>query len=454
MSKKRKEKNILKASKYNIIFEHDGKILAFNSFTTSLAEVDSDFLRLLENIEKSDVDNLNEKDTELLEQMKRGNFVIDDEVNELDLLKVSSFTSKCRNQHFAFTVALTLQCNFDCPYCYQNRQVGKISKDVREAIYKRIESEAALKHDISITWYGGEPLLAKDILEEMANKIIDICDKAGVRYSSSMITNGYLVDKDTIELLKRIKIKSVQVTIDGPPDIHNARRRTFDHSVKTFDKIIENIKLLCDNDISVNIRVNIDKGNKNELERLLKILAENGLQKCSISLGQVKDYTAACSSIAHTCLSGKEYADESLKDQEMLLKYGFSAKSFPYYPGIKSNYCCADAISSYVVDPEGNLYKCWNDTGVVERSVGNIKDDKIKYNKIYLDYLLWSPFDYEKCRECKCLPLCMGGCPYEGLKLGKPECEKWIYNLKEVLKMRYDINCAEEQKATQNGATS
>lgn len=27
-----------------------------------------------------------------------------------------------------------------------------------------------------------------------------------------------------------------------------------------------------------------------------------------------------------------------------------------------------------------------------------------------------------------------GGCPYEGLKQGKPDCEKWRYNLMDVLK--------------------
>lgn len=444
----------MKASKYNIIFEHDGKILAFNSLSTSLAKVDSDFLKLLEKIHNLNVNNLSEKDSELLEKMKKGHFVVDKEINELDLLKASSFASKFRDRHFALIMAPTLQCNFDCPYCYQNRQTGIVSEDVIEAIYRRIEAEAVQKHNISITWYGGEPLLAKNIIKKMSEKIIDICEKAGVNYTSGMTTNGYLIDEDTIKLLKNAKVDHVQVTMDGPPDIHNARRRLHDHSVKTFDRIIENIKLLCNNDIGVNIRVNIDKDNKDKLEELLKILAENNLQKCTISLGHVKDYTAVCSSIAHTCLSGKEYAEESLKDQKLLLKYGFKATSFPYYPGVRSNYCCADAISSFVVDPEGNIYKCWNDTGNVERRIGNIKDDKIKYNQIFLDYLLWSPFDYEKCRECKYLPLCMGGCPYDGLRLGEPECEKWIYNLKEVLKVRYNIDYNEKQKMAQNTSTS
>lgn len=64
----------MKASKYNIIFEHDGKILAFNSLSTSLAKVDSDFLKLLEKIHNLNVNNLSEKDSELLEKMKKRTF--------------------------------------------------------------------------------------------------------------------------------------------------------------------------------------------------------------------------------------------------------------------------------------------------------------------------------------------------------------------------------------------
>lgn len=48
----------------------------------------------------------------------------------------------------------------------------------------------------------------------------------------------------------------------------------------------------------------------------------------------------------------------------------------------------------------------------------------------------------------------MGGCPYDGLRLGEPECEKWIYNLKEVLKVRYNIDYNEKQKMAQNTSTS
>lgn len=125
------------------------------------------------------------------------------------------------------------------------------------------------------------------------------------------------------------------------------------------------------------------------------------------------------------------------------MKYGFKVDDYPFYPGIKANYCCADTLNAYVIGPNGDLYKCWNDIGNKERSVGNIKEPIKKYNKMYSDYPLWSPFNHEECINCNILPLCMGGCVYNGLKIGKPECEKWIYNLDDILKVRYDIHCKE-----------
>jgi uncharacterized protein len=138
----------------------------------------------------------------------------------------------------------------------------------------------------------------------------------------------------------------------------------------------------------------------------------------------------------------------------VLLKKGFNVSSYPYYPGTKANYCCADSRTAFVIDPEGNLYKCWNDIGNLKRSVGNIKENE-KENKnskipsLLFEYLLWSPFDNQECIGCEILPLCMGGCPYNGLKNKKVDCEKWKYGLTDILKTRYDIYCFEGAKKSE-----
>ncbi|MBQ3067602.1 MAG: SPASM domain-containing protein [Oscillospiraceae bacterium] len=430
----------MKASKYNIVFDYKGKKLAFNGLSAAFAEIDDNFIRLLDNIKNIKEDELSEKDKDLLEDMKRGSFVLDDDTNELNIIKLNSYLGKFRPSVLGLTIAPTLQCNFACPYCYEQRQTGMISKDVIDAIYKKVQDAAEHKSNISINWYGGEPLLAKDVIAEMSQKMIEICEKNNVKYDAYIVTNGYLINEETVKMFKKAKIMGAQITVDGPPEIHNARRKLCDPTIKTFDVIIKNIQLLMKNDIPVHIRINIDRTNIDKLEELLEILTQNGLQKCGIGLGHVKDYTSTCQSVAHDCLSNKEYAEETVKQQKILLKHGFRTVDYPYYPGVKANYCCADRLDSFVVGHDGELYKCWNDVGVKKHSVGNIKNDLALTNSnvLHQKYLLWSPFNYTECVECEYLPICMGGCPFNGMKSGKPECEKWVYNLIDILKVRYD----------------
>lgn len=428
----------LKSSKYNLIFDYKGKKLAFNSRSASLAEVDENFINMINNIDKIEEKDLNEADVKLIEDMKRGCYIIDKDEDEIQQLKLNNLIGKFGNKGtFGLTIAPTLQCNFACPYCYEERQNGMMSKEVQDAIIKRVEKEAEAKNNISITWYGGEPLLACNIIERMSKKMIEIAKKAGVKYSASIITNGYLINDKVAKMLKNAKVSHAQITLDGPPDVHDSRRKLRGGGA-TFDRIIENIKIMLKEEIAIGIRINIDKTNVDRLEELLKILADNGLQKCGISLGHVRSDTQACANVAGSCLTIEEYAKKYSKYQEVVLKYKFLEGVVYDYPDSRTNYCCADALSANVVGPDGALYKCWCDIGNQSRKVGDITKEKQKFNKIYTDYLMWSPFENEKCKNCSVLPLCMGGCPYHGLMGSEPECEKWIYNLKDALKFRFD----------------
>lgn len=434
----------MKESKYNILLNYKGKQLAFNSITSSFAEINDDFFRILKSLPNIEKESLSPEDAKLVEDMKLGGFILEEGDDELSILKLRSNMGKFNQKGFSLTIATTLQCNFACPYCYEERQTEFINDEIKNAIIERVKTEAECKNNIFIVWYGGEPLLTKDSIAEMSEKMIAITKEHGVDYHSNIITNGYLIDDSTVEILKKAKVTVAQITLDGPPEIHNSRRKLH-NGQGTFDKIISGIKLLIASEINVHIRVNIDKTNVNELENLLKILVDNGLQKCTLSLGHVKDYTQPCNGIDNNLLNNREYAEKTLNHQKLLLKYGFEADDYPFYPGVKANYCCADTLNAYLVGPNGDLYKCWNDVGNKERAVGNIKEPIKKYNKMYSDYLLWSPFNHKKCINCNILPLCMGGCVYDGLEKGKPECEKWIYNLDDVLKVRYDIYCKKIQ---------
>lgn len=429
----------MKTSKYNIIFKYNNKIFVFNTMSGALCEANEDFSNLLDNISSVE-SNFNEKHNDLLRLAKRGGYIIEDNFDEMSLLKFEHCADKFNTDIFLLAIAPTLSCNFSCPYCYEKFKAGFMPDDVQDAICNQIELAAKSNQYISIIWYGGEPTLAKEIIFKMSQKIIDICNKYSVKYNANIITNGYLIDDEFINQMKKFRITSVQITLDGPREIHNLTRKLKDNS-GTFDIIIQNIKDIISKGINVNIRVNITKSNESYFTLLLDTLAGYGLQMCKVLPSEIIPYEESSNSnVLKEYLNRKEWALKVLEYRKMLYEKGFYDCAYPYNPRKKFNYCSAVNANSFVIDPYGNLYKCWTDIGNTSKSIGNILRNKNlnATNKLTSDYFLWSPFDHTECLECNILPFCVGGCPKLGLRNKKPDCSYLKYNLKDVLKMLCD----------------
>lgn len=156
--------------------------------------------------------------------MSKGNYIVHDDMDELKLLKYRNYNGKFSSGALGLVIAPTLACNFACPYCYETPKAGLMDKKVQDSLIEMIEENAKNKNNISITWYGGEPLLAKEMIFDFSQRAIEICERENVKYSAYIVTNGYLIDEETIENMKKAKITGAQITVDGPPSIHNKRR--------------------------------------------------------------------------------------------------------------------------------------------------------------------------------------------------------------------------------------
>ena len=97
-----------------------------------------------------------------------------------------------------------------------------MSRNTIENVISYIKSLKKQSTYLGIAWYGGEPLLALEIIEEITKiAILEFGDD----FSASMVTNGYLLSEDVAKRLETLKIESIQVTIDGPPEMHNRMRK-------------------------------------------------------------------------------------------------------------------------------------------------------------------------------------------------------------------------------------
>lgn len=443
----------MKPSIYNFIWPTDNpeKAMLFNSLTTSLAEVENTHIDLL-NLPQFDYDTLPTDTKQFIDGLKQGGFVLDDATDELKILKFAYNSNKYNRLGLGFTIAPTLRCNFACTYCYEQSEGIQAKRDgqkalmpenVQRELLKYIERAAKTIKFLSITWYGGEPLLGKEIIYDLTQKIIAITEENKMGYSAGMITNGYLLtkDPDIVQKLKDSRIKTFQITLDGPPEVHNSRRMLKGDNAPTFNRILEGIKLLTANELEVSLRINVDRSNMDEALKLLDILEDNNLKDIAIHLGHVFADTASCKSIESSCTTMEEFTLLNQTFHETLKQRGFKIGQISYYPRI-AHACGANRVNSYVIGPDGDMYKCWSEIGDKPASIGNITDFKqrTKQERMHeIRWLTWEPFEYANCVACKMLPICMGGCGYRAMFVNKdrPDCAEWKYSLEHYIRDRF-----------------
>ncbi|MFZ5643687.1 MAG: radical SAM protein [Bacillota bacterium] len=444
----------MKPSIYNYLWQadHSDRVMIFNSLTTALAEVERTHINLL-NGPHFDYDVLSEEAKQFIDGLKKGGFVLDDGADELKILKFAFNSGKYNRLGLMFTIAPTLRCNFACTYCYeqsgenQDKRDGQhalMPENVQQELLKFIERSANTVKGVFINWYGGEPLLGKDIIFDLSKKIIAIAEENKVEYSAGIITNGYLLtkDPDIVQKLKDSRIRNFQITLDGPPEVHNSRRMLKGSHGPTFDQIMEAIKLLAANELHVSLRINVDRSNMDGAVKLLEILEDNNLKDISIHLGHVSAETAGCSSIESSCATIEEFTVLNQNFRETLRQRGFKQGREPHYPSI-AHACGANRMNTFVIDPDGDMYKCWSEIGDKPARIGNIADFRQRGREERMHeirWLTWEPFEYPDCVECRMLPICMGGCSYRAMFVNKdrPDCAEWKYSLEHYVRARFN----------------
>ena len=437
----------MRVSRYNKFFNtEDGTILAYNCLSGGLATLTAQKYRLVKEILVSlNIYQFNTKEKkDLRDKLLKGGFLIEDGVNELDILKVRNRTTRFDKTRFTLTILPTLNCNFQCVYCYEAKKSITMSKEIQKALIGYVKKKTKEAESFTTSWYGGEPLLVFDIIVYLHKEFHKICNANGCHYNSGgIITNGYLLTREVAQRLKEMGIEMVQVTLDGPREVHDQRRRLANGS-GTFDKIMQNLCEVADILKTISIRVNIDSTNADRAIEVLDIIEKYGLKgKVGVYFAQVRALTEACADISNSCLMDQEYSSLEVELMKQSLDRGFNMTR---YPRVRFSYCVADHINSFVVDPTGYLYKCWSDPGNPDEAVGHIGDpDKNRVqSKNLFKWLSWDVFEREECQQCQVLPICMGGCPYLGLKLKtktRGACENSRYNLSNVLKLYYLNYC-------------
>ena len=441
----------LKFSRYNQKVELSGKLFLYNALTGGYASVDEEYR---DNFDKCDFKKLDsmkelaELPNAIINQLMEGGFIIPKNFDEFNVIKSMHYRGRFgANKALTMTLIPTMNCNFRCPYCYEKDKkypVKKMTTEVMDAIIKYVESRIDSVDHIFVTWYGGEPLLGLHEIRIMQNKLIELASQKDVQVSGMIITNGYGLTKEISDELVQMQIKTAQVTIDGPEEIHN-RTRFLKNGEGTYRRIINNL-LQANENLEVVIRVNIQKENIKYVPEFVDSLKQVGIDKrnnIKPYFSLVRDYEIDKGYIYSSCFSVPEFSEEESKLRQILLKKGFQPANSNIQPKLYG--CGAVSPNSILVEPDGTLQKCWNVVGDKNEAIGIIMDIDDEFNGTLQELIneskwyAWSEFENEDCKNCEVLPLCMGGCPYYAVKRNELfekyhyRCTSEKYNLKNVL---------------------
>lgn len=260
---------LYKKSKFNLVYNNNDNNIIFNTITGALIVLSNREYQRYNAIIDNKILNIED---ELFFALYTEKFIIDSEFNELDKLRYDINSNRFSQDVLDITIAPTMACNFKCPYCYEQKgrtlNTKSMSKLIQDSLinFIKLRLDKSCSKKLYINWYGGEPLLEIDLIKKLTKIFLDICNKKQIAYEATMITNGYLLNKISINEIKDLAISTLQITIDGPKRVHDNIRVLHNNS-PTYNRILNNA-IRLQHDVFITIRVNIDKNNLDYITEL------------------------------------------------------------------------------------------------------------------------------------------------------------------------------------------
>lgn len=433
----------MKWSKYNYIYDSPkhGSLL-FNHLSGAFLDIsDSDtkeaILRLKEDPYKY---QFTEDTKEIYDFLLSAGILCENDNDNRALINFQTLSTRFHPYMRSLTIMPTLDCNLACKYCFEesNRHSGIMPPKVIDRLKQHIKDQYGCKDEcLHLGWFGGEPLIGFGIMEEITEYIKSL----EIPFEASIITNGVLLNKSKINKLKSLQINNIQITLDGPKEIHDTKR-IFKNGRGTYDIILQNLDTLYqyiekEKGIRVDIRINVDRETKDQYHKQYRELKEK-YPSFFVYPGIISQY-GTCSASLPCFADAREVAEFYIAQYE---KYGIIHPEFNITSkGMKS--CMAECINTDLVGPNGELYLCLSDVGFKEGEIGSLFEGKNNMRLMSAYCSGYLTFNSDECRNCDVLTFCGGGCVnkrYRNKKYGDNHYICAAYKDRDVLEKYLDLH--------------
>ncbi|HEX8922358.1 MAG TPA: radical SAM protein [Pyrinomonadaceae bacterium] len=259
------------------------------------------------------------------------------------------------NRAFELIIFPTEKCNFRCTYCYEDFAIGKMKRETINSVKELMKRRVDELDELYLSWFGGEPLLAKDVITELSSYAAELArEHTALSYRGGMTTNGYFLDPPTFSALAKVGLLDYQISLDGPREVHN-RTRVKAGGGESFDTIWKNLIAIRATDVpaQITLRVHFSADTLSKIEPLIEeikreFFADSRFKvyfKSIVRLGGDNDHNIQLLSFEE-----EQSALKSLKEK----LYGGD-----FLPSKEESYVCyASRPNSLVIRADGRIGKC------------------------------------------------------------------------------------------------
>ncbi len=291
----------------------------------------------------------------------------------------------------------------------------------KPVVYPIITIKNSNVEEPQIIFYGGEPLVNFPVIESTLQYIEGLKSSGELPQNTfiTINTNGTLINKNFVSILRMFKNINVAISLDGPKEIHNQCRK-YRSGLGSFDDAIKGYRLLTENGVNTGVCCTISKYNVERLEEISKWFV-NGLGATSISFniliesggiesirGDARAYAKKAARQIINCY--RFFRAKGVYEDRIMRKVNAFVEGYIYYND------CGGCGEQIVVAPDGMVGVCQGYCGSRKYFIRPDSSFDPRAHPIWEEWKFRSPLFMKQCYDCIALSVCGGGCPYSADK--------------------------------------
>ena len=310
------------------------------------------------------------------------------------------------------TLWATDKCNLDCQYCYVKKNNRAMSFDTARKAIDFIHKQPGFnRRTLGLQFFGGEPLLALDLIKEVVDYCSYLRRKEGKSFGFAFTTNGTLLDDENLKFLRKNDF-NLMISLDGPEEVHN-RRRSFTDGTGTYNIVIKGFKKAKQYLKHVDIRMTIHP-DEMDIANNISHLAQLAPRQIVMAPVQQADWSEPIKS-GRLLKEFKKMADMIIREIQKrrippIITFLTVLNLYAYSQVDKINFSrpCGAGTTLIAVTQDGNILPCHHWFSRKDWWMGDIYNgiDPEK-RKVFLE-ITKSQFPY--CKECEADNACWGPC--------------------------------------------